>query len=91
MAVLLIIHCQNQNLQFHKETMFTLGLNCLIIGIERLSHQVVTQYIERLNQSTPPFERCRIFGGGILIHSRCVAILAVLGVIFGGLIGALFK
>gem|GEM_PF-6105264 len=37
--------------------MFTLGLNCLIIGIERLSHQVVTQYIERLNQPTPPLER----------------------------------
>jgi hypothetical protein len=40
--------------------MFTLGLNCLIIGIELLSHQVVTQYIERLNQPTPPLERRRV-------------------------------
>ena len=39
--------------------MFTLGLNCLIIGIELLSHQVVTQYIERLNQPAPPLERSR--------------------------------
>ena len=39
--------------------MFTLGLNCLIIGIELLSHQVVTQYLERLNQPAPPLERSR--------------------------------
>ncbi len=60
MAVLLIIHCQNQNLPFHKETMFILGLTCLIIGIEQLSHPVVTQYIERLTQPTPPLERRRV-------------------------------
>ena len=60
MAVLLIIHYQNQNLPFHKETMFILGLTCLIIGIEQLSHPVVTQYIERLTQPTPPLERRRV-------------------------------
>ena len=37
--------------------MFILGLTCLIIGIEQLSHPVVTQYIERLTQPAPPLER----------------------------------